>query len=263
MAHDDETATQSPKDPTAAPSSFASRRPHTSQHTNIPHSSLLVGQIEGWLADGLNESAFVTPYDFNPRDGNEARLQDGGQSRLPQSPTSAPQQSPAISQETLRPPSPPTPTYNYQPSGTPQHSNFPYSTGPTPTINPQHSPYPYQRSPTSHASNQAPVFSNVQNPNGQLSLVGVHSRMMSGFNSSHAAAMPHFLGHLPHQQPQNDRPFKCDQCPQSFNREHDLKRHKRIHLAVKPFPCNHCDKSFSRKEALKVRTTIIYESQIC
>jgi uncharacterized Zn-finger protein len=30
-----------------------------------------------------------------------------------------------------------------------------------------------------------------------------------------------------------------------------LKRHKRIHLAVKPFPCTHCDKSFSRKDALK------------
>jgi len=52
----------------------------------------------------------------------------------------------------------------------------------------------------------------------------------------------------------NDRPFKCDQCIQSFNRNHDLKRHKRIHLAVKPFPCGHCDKSFSRKDALKVST---------
>jgi uncharacterized Zn-finger protein len=59
-------------------------------------------------------------------------------------------------------------------------------------------------------------------------------------------------GHHPgQQQPQNDRPFKCDQCPQSFNRNHDLKRHKRIHLAVKPFPCGHCEKSFSRKDALK------------
>jgi uncharacterized Zn-finger protein len=47
--------------------------------------------------------------------------------------------------------------------------------------------------------------------------------------------------------------FKCDQCPQLFNRKHDLKRHKRMHLAVKPFPCNHCAKSFSRKDALKVR----------
>lgn len=60
--------------------------------------------------------------------------------------------------------------------------------------------------------------------------------------------------HHRHQEQQNtnDRPFKCDRCPQSFNRNHDRKRHKRIHLAVKPFPCSHCDKSFSRKDALKV-----------
>ncbi|RIA82136.1 hypothetical protein C1645_700357 [Glomus cerebriforme] len=51
--------------------------------------------------------------------------------------------------------------------------------------------------------------------------------------------------------PLYDRPFKCDQCPQSFNRNHDLKRHKRIHLAVKPYPCQYCDKQFSRKDALK------------
>lgn len=62
-------------------------------------------------------------------------------------------------------------------------------------------------------------------------------------------------GQHPQHQQQNDRPFKCDQCPQSFNRNHDLKRHKRIHLAVKPFPCAHCEKSFSRKDALKVRSS--------
>ncbi|CAN9318851.1 unnamed protein product [Alternaria alternata] len=167
---------------------------------------------------------------------------------------------------------------------TPQHSNFPYSTGPSPTLsqqqspisaggsmprmspavsqgsipsipsnNPSQSPYQYQqRPPLQYAGGQAPVFSNVQNPNGGLALVGGHPAMMPGFNSGHAAAMPHFMGHPQHQQPAaNDRPFKCDQCPQSFNRNHDLKRHKRIHLAVKPFPCNHCDKSFSRKDALK------------
>jgi uncharacterized Zn-finger protein len=50
---------------------------------------------------------------------------------------------------------------------------------------------------------------------------------------------------------QSERPFKCDQCTQSFSRNHDLKRHKRIHLAVKPFPCTFCSKSFSRKDALK------------
>jgi uncharacterized CHY-type Zn-finger protein len=48
-----------------------------------------------------------------------------------------------------------------------------------------------------------------------------------------------------------DRPFKCDQCTQAFNRNHDLKRHRRIHLSIKPFPCGSCPKTFSRKDALK------------
>jgi uncharacterized Zn-finger protein len=40
-----------------------------------------------------------------------------------------------------------------------------------------------------------------------------------------------------------ERPFKCDQCVQSFNRNHDLKRHKRIHLSVKPYGCEKCGKT--------------------
>lgn len=48
-----------------------------------------------------------------------------------------------------------------------------------------------------------------------------------------------------------DRPYKCDECVQSFNRNHDLKRHKRIHLSIKPFACDKCGKQFSRKDALR------------
>ncbi|KAH9449811.1 hypothetical protein MJO29_010624 [Puccinia striiformis f. sp. tritici] len=48
-----------------------------------------------------------------------------------------------------------------------------------------------------------------------------------------------------------DRPYKCDKCGSSFSRNHDLKRHSRIHLDVKPFPCSCCDKAFARKDALK------------
>ncbi|MBW0496494.1 hypothetical protein O181_036209 [Austropuccinia psidii MF-1] len=49
----------------------------------------------------------------------------------------------------------------------------------------------------------------------------------------------------------SERPFKCDKCTASFSRNHDLKRHARIHLAIKPFPCEWCEKAFSRKDALK------------
>ncbi|KAI5286141.1 hypothetical protein KEM54_000031 [Ascosphaera aggregata] len=76
-------------------------------------------------------------------------------------------------------------------------------------------------------------------------------------NSAHHSpeVQHHQVGGMVHAVPQ-DRPFKCDLCPQSFNRNHDLKRHKRIHLAVKPFPCKYCDKGFSRKDALKRHTLV-------
>lgn len=179
---------------------------------------------------------------------------------------------------------PPTPSYynGSQQSNTSQHATFPYSSGPSPTQAspvsaggplqrmsshessvsapsiPSQSPHAFQRPFGSYPlpTMPGPVMSNLHsNPNGQMSLVGVPGGIMPGYNSGHGAQMQHMYGgqHSTQQQPQNDRPFKCDQCPQSFNRNHDLKRHKRIHLAVKPFPCGHCDKSFSRKDALKVR----------
>jgi len=102
-----------------------------------------------------------------------------------------------------------------------------------------------------------PIMSNVHSPGAQMAMVGNMNNGMlpMAFNSGFAANPQSMYGqprtNTPQQPPTHDRPFKCDQCPQSFNRNHDLKRHKRIHLAVKPFPCNHCDKSFSRKDALK------------
>lgn len=99
-----------------------------------------------------------------------------------------------------------------------------------------------------------PIMSNMHQPGMPMVAVGHVSNIMPG--SYNPGPSPHSHGlHVygqshPHQTPQ-DRPFKCDQCVQSFNRNHDLKRHKKIHLAVKPFPCTFCEKAFSRKDALK------------
>lgn len=103
-----------------------------------------------------------------------------------------------------------------------------------------------------------PVMSNINSPGAQMSMVGnlTNSILPTSFTSGYVPNPQTMYfqpsGNVLDHPPVHDRPFKCDKCPQSFNRNHDLKRHKRIHLAVKPFPCKHCDKSFSRKDALKV-----------
>lgn len=178
---------------------------------------------------------------------------------------------------------PPTPGYYAPPSSTPQQSSFPAFANmlPSPTHHSPTTTSPMSRgippingqpSPmqTSHYSSRpygyplpsamgGAVLSNMTNPGGQMTLVGGMNPMSHGYSA-------HMGGHhmYSHGQaaPQQDRPFKCDVCTQCFNRNHDLKRHKRIHLAVKPFPCTFCDKSFSRKDALKVKQLRI-RSRIC
>ena len=198
--------------------------------------------------------------------------------------TSNTQSSPINTSDSISQKAPPTPSLygGPSPSATPQHTSFSYSGSSAVHQSPHSANAPISRiSPPINQSpvgqNSAPnnfvrppypsytlpampgaVMTNINSPGSHMSLVGqAQPNMNPGFNSGYAASTPNGMyggqSH-PHSQqaPTNDRPFKCDQCPQSFNRNHDLKRHKRIHLAVKPFPCTHCDKSFSRKDALKV-----------
>lgn len=46
------------------------------------------------------------------------------------------------------------------------------------------------------------------------------------------------------------RPFRCVVCPASFARNHDLKRHAKLH-EKKAWQCAGCDKMFSRRDAIK------------
>jgi hypothetical protein len=148
----------------------------------------------------------------------------------------------------------------YPYAGSTPVSQSPHSAGgQAPHHSPPMNPYPASTFPAW----RGPVMSNVGNPGSQMSMVGSASNLLPpSFNSGYAAnPHSHMYGNSrtqsPAQNPQNDRPFRCDSCPQSFHRNHDLKRHKRIHLAVKPFPCPCCDKSFSRKDALKVCLFVI------
>jgi hypothetical protein len=195
------------------------------------------------------------------------------------------QQSSPISNGVLSSQAPPRPSLATDPYGTrPGSSQNYYSTagpapqqGSYPAYSPaQQSPNPSQAprlSPVSahHPSMGGPQGYNARPYNG-YSLPAMAGPIMSNMHSpgNHMALVgsvsmpyPHQMGgqhayghHGQQQQQQNDRPFKCNQCSQGFNRNHDLKRHQRIHLAVKPFPCGHCEKSFSRKDALKVRSSV-------
>ncbi|KAL0958309.1 hypothetical protein HGRIS_000454 [Hohenbuehelia grisea] len=46
------------------------------------------------------------------------------------------------------------------------------------------------------------------------------------------------------------RPFRCQYCPASFVRNHDLKRHAKLH-DMKGWKCGGCSKQFSRRDAIK------------
>jgi len=103
-----------------------------------------------------------------------------------------------------------------------------------------------------------------------------HSSYSHSRNRSHSQAHPYISpqrspiidsshsGHYPQQIPLSqavlnsqypstpNRPFSCDMCALSFNRQHDLKRHRETHTGEKPFLCNGgCGKTFTRKDALK------------
>lgn len=171
--------------------------------------------------------------------------------------------SPPVGSEYRSPSAPYYPTVS-----SPQQGTFPYASqpgpspnatgGPLPGRNPlgplmpgMHSPIyagshrPHHQPPATYPpypSMQGSMMTNLHQPNQPMVVYG---------HVSHPYPIHNYAGYHHPQPPLQERPFKCDQCNHSFNRNHDLKRHSRIHLAVKPFPCDNCERTFSRKDALK------------
>ncbi|KAI0863563.1 hypothetical protein F4860DRAFT_501946 [Xylaria cubensis] len=213
---------------TANHSSFSSQPPHT-QH--LQHAIM-----------GSQTSQSPTPAVTAPSDNYSRATPTSGyyatpsstshQSHFPAFPP--PHQSTQLSPTTTGGPTRPIPalsTQHHAPMGAlPPYGNRPYNYS------------------TTVSSLGSMVLSNMGNPGGQMHLMGTNP--LSPYH--HAGhALPHHTMYSGAPNSQQDRPYRCDLCPQSFNRNHDLKRHKRIHLAVKPYPCDYCDKAFSRKDALK------------
>ncbi|WRT66175.1 uncharacterized protein IL334_003128 [Kwoniella shivajii] len=130
----------------------------------------------------------------------------------------------------------------------PNYYTTPYSSQPTSSDMPRSLSYPSAYSaapyPTYHPSISAP--STLQQPP-----LLRHNTMAAPTMGMDMRQNPNLGYSFANRLPLVDRPFKCDECVQSFNRNHDLKRHKRIHLDVKPFGCDKCGKTFSRKDALR------------
>jgi uncharacterized Zn-finger protein len=138
----------------------------------------------------------------------------------------------------------------------------------------RHSPYQSPVSNAQHSHNVSPSSLPYPSQNGVSSSDSrpgySHNRSLSlpqqGYPSSSVSSNHAYGGHdSPHpsqlvvqgidqiQYPASpQRPFACDMCALSFNRQHDLKRHRETHSGEKPFLCNGgCGKTFTRKDALK------------
>ncbi len=133
----------------------------------------------------------------------------------------------------------------------------------------------YSHSHSSHGLPHSPThpYSQAQSMGHQygtpLSSSPQHSSAMANMATAQYASQAAYAQQVSSSQypASPPRPFACDLCALSFNRQHDLKRHRDTHTGEKPFFCNGgCGKTFTRKDALKrhqVRHSRVLPSSVC
>lgn len=151
--------------------------------------------------------------------------------------------SPASTSQIYSPVGPSTPTTygpaNYRAS--PEVSHCPETTGPYSCYSPAASSY--STSPQTPSGAEFPQMRDRWHLRPQ--------QMLPPYPHPQRIEMPQTIS-ISDSTSSSQRPFCCDLCTLSFNRQHDFKRHRETHTGEKPFLCNGgCGKAFTRKDALK------------
>lgn len=146
------------------------------------------------------------------------------------------------------------------------HTIYPQNANPPPQIPMQQQQIYTHPAPQSQPARQPSAHSRSHSMQGYLPQTAPHPQIMTPTHSP-----PQYHPQVPYGQAINggsngmqypaspNRPFSCDMCALSFNRQHDLKRHRETHSGEKPFLCNGgCGKTFTRKDALKRHQVRIY-----
>ena len=162
-----------------------------------------------------------------------------------------PPSSPTHNQNVYSPASPTMPM-NYSQHRPSHHIPRPQSTVPHPAY-PHSSSHShsnsYSQSHSHHPSHMAQPLMDREIPGSHL-----YDSQSQGYGQQAPRyhEVPQIIGISSDYPVTSVKPFSCDLCSLSFNRQHDLKRHRETHTGDKPYLCNGgCGKTFTRKDALK------------
>lgn len=217
-----------------------------------------------------NNSRHSTSEQLNPTYPSSHWSSSRSGQRIPYTASSASYYPPAQGSPPVSPTMPTSPyssTYSYN---APSAQSSGIAAQPSYHSTSRHSPYPSPVTNSQHSHNVSPPYSpqngipssdprSGYSHNRSMSLpqqqgyhpTSVQSHAYGSHDSSSSQMMVQGVDQM--QYPASpQRPFACDMCALSFNRQHDLKRHRETHSGEKPYLCNGgCGKTFTRKDALK------------
>ncbi|CAA7261680.1 unnamed protein product [Cyclocybe aegerita] len=219
--------------------------PASSYGQNGYHSSM---PVEHNPASSQVPSGYDSPDDYPMQSSYSSAYYSG-----PHYPSTAQQTNHSYS-----PVSPTSPLLSYaqaQSHRSGHHIPRPQSTAPHPPYS--HSPSSSYSSSYSQSHPSHSVHPSLGRPRSHSQAHERYPPIASGMvSSAHThyteIPIPQTIGLTPDYPSSPTKPFSCDLCALSFNRQHDLKRHRETHTGEKPFLCNGgCGKTFTRKDALK------------